>query len=182
MQNYCNTPENPPRSSLRRTAFPGSRVSEVLYFPEAVSEGFLNPREASPEGCPWIRGVDSVELSDGLLQLVAVENVAEAAGSTGRSVIGGRAYRRRLGRRRRRHTAGGLAAVEGVLCRVLGLLQAAKSRHRLGKEKKKNYRRLLQFNGRTPEGGTIQYRGMRSIRCREERVVVKLGAPSYSVG
>ncbi len=144
MQNYCNTPENPretvssisrkpslkytvlPGSSLRRTVFPGSRASE----------GFLNPREASPEGCPWIRGVDSVQLSDGLLQLVAVEHVAEAAGSTGRSVVGGRAYRRCLGRRRRRHTAGGLAAVEGVLGRVLGLLQAAKSWHRLrGREK-----------------------------------------------
>jgi len=125
VQNFCNTPEKPPRSSLRRTVFPGSRVSE----------GFLNPREASPEGCPWIRGVDTVELSDGLLQLVAVEHVAEAAGSAGRSVVGGRAYRRCLGRRRRRHTAGGLAAVEGVLGRVLGLLQAAKSRHRLGKGK-----------------------------------------------
>ncbi len=115
-----------------------------LHFQEAVSEGFLNPREASPEGCPWIRGVNSVELSDGLLQLVAVEHVPEAAGAAGRSVVGGRAYRRRLGRRR--HTAGGLAAVEGVLGRVLGLLQAAESRHRLrGREKKIFLHKVVSF-------------------------------------
>ena len=74
-----------------------------------------------------------MQLTDGLLQLVAVQHVAESAGGrSGGAVVAGRAGRRCL--RGGGQTAAGLAALKGVLGRIFGLLQAAKTGHGLQKK------------------------------------------------
>jgi len=79
---------------------------------------------SSGEGGPGIRGVDAVELPDGLLQLVSVEKVsAGVVGGGGRGRVGGGGGLTRSGR-----------GVEALLGRVFGfLMQVVESSHPLFK-------------------------------------------------
>ena len=85
---------------------------------------------SSGEGGPGIRGVDAVELPDGLLQLVSVEKVsAGVVGGGGRGRVGGGGGLTRSGR-----------GVEALLGRVFGfLMQVVESSHPLNNKHSSKY-------------------------------------------